>query len=113
MFADNRFGYLSTLRYGLGYAVAPVYWLADVPSRVSLLIDDVFVSRADLLQENQGLREELLIARRELQLLESLASENKRLLELNIATGSVSVVSWHDVDPNATGVWTPIDPLNP
>ena len=31
----------------------------------------------------------------------------------NVATGSVSVVSWHDVDPNATGVWTPIDPLNP
>jgi rod shape-determining protein MreC len=90
MFADNRFGYLSTLRYGLGYAVAPVYWLADVPSRVSLLIDDVFVSRADLLQRNQSLREELLIARRELQLLESLASENKRLLELNIATGGVS-----------------------
>ena len=31
----------------------------------------------------------------------------------NLALGSVSVVSWHDVDPNATGVWTPIDPLNP
>ena len=90
MFADNRFGYLSALRYGLGYAVAPIYWLADAPSRVSLLIDDVFVSRADLLQENQGLREELLVARRELQLVESLASENKRLLELNIATGGVS-----------------------
>ena len=31
----------------------------------------------------------------------------------NVATGSVSVISWHNVDPNATGVWIPIDPLNP
>ncbi len=31
----------------------------------------------------------------------------------NLATGSVSVISWNPIDPNATGVWVPIDPLNP
>ena len=89
MVADNRFGYLGSLRYVLGYATSPVYWVADIPARVSFLIDDVFVSRTDLLEQNQALREELLMARRELQLLESLASENSRLLELNTATANL------------------------
>ena len=89
MVADNRFGYLGSLRYVLGYATSPVYWVADIPARVSVLIDDVFVSRTDLLEQNQALREELLVARRELQLLESLASENSRLLEMNTATADL------------------------
>ena len=86
MFADNRFGYLEKVRFGLGYAPTPIYWVSDVPTRVSLWIDDVFVSRTDLLEENEYLRGELLVAQQELQLLESLASENSRLLELNDAT---------------------------
>ena len=89
MTADNRFGYLDSLRYVLGYATSPVYWVADIPARVSFFIDDVLVSRTDLLEQNQDLREELLVARRELQLLESLASENSRLLELNTATADL------------------------
>ena len=89
MTADNRFGYLDSLRYVLGYATSPVYWVADIPARVSFFIDDVLVSRTDLLEQNQDLREELLVARRELQLLESLASENSRLLELDSATADL------------------------
>ena len=79
MFADNRFGFLDRVRFGLGYATTPVYWVADIPARVSTWIDDVFVYRTDLLEENEYLREELLVAQQELQLLESLASENSRL----------------------------------
>jgi rod shape-determining protein MreC len=86
MFADYRFGYLEMVRYGLGYLTTPVYWVADIPTRVSFWVDDVFVSRTDLLEENETLREQLLVAQRELQLLESLASENSRLLELREAT---------------------------
>jgi rod shape-determining protein MreC len=86
MFADNRFGYLEIVRFGLGYATTPIYWVSDIPTRVSLWIDDVFVSRTDLLEENEYLRGELLVAQQELQLLESLASENSRLLELSDAT---------------------------
>lgn len=86
MFADSRFGYLDKVRFGLGYVTTPVYWVADIPTRVSFWIDDVFVSRTDLLQDNESLRAELLVAQRELQLLESLASENSRLRALNEAT---------------------------
>ena len=90
MFADARFGYLERIRYGLGYVTMPVYWVADIPTRVSFLIDDVFVSRTDLLEENDSLRANLLIAQRELQLLESLVSENNRLLALNEATRGIN-----------------------
>ena len=86
MFADSRFGYLDRVRFGLGYVTTPIVWVADIPARVSFWIDDVFVSRTDLLEANESLREELLVARRELQLLESLASENSRLLQLREAT---------------------------
>ena len=86
MFADGRFGYLERVRYGLGYVTTPVYRVADIPTRISFWIDDVFVSRSDLLVENERLREDLLVAQRELQLLESLASENSRLLDLREAT---------------------------
>ncbi len=90
MFADSRFGYLEKIRFGLGYATAPVYWVADIPTRVSFWIDDVFVSRTDLLEENESLRADLLIAQRELQLFESLASENNRLRALDEATRSIN-----------------------
>ncbi len=90
MFADSRFGYLERVRFGLGYATTPIYWVADIPTRVSYWIDDVFVSRTDLLEENEALRERLLVAQRELQLLESLTSENSRLLELDEATGNIN-----------------------
>ena len=89
MFADSRFGYLDKVRYGLGYATTPIYWVADIPTRVSFWIDDVFVSRTDLLEENEQLQEDLLVAQRELQLLESLASENSRLRALTEATGGI------------------------
>ena len=90
MFADSRFGYLERVRFGLGYATTPIYWVADIPTRVSFWIDDVFVSRTDLLEENEALRERLLVAQRELQFLDSLTSEYFRLLALDEATGNIN-----------------------
>jgi len=86
MVADSRFGYLEKVRFSLGYATTPIYWVAGIPTRVSFWIDDVFVSRTDLLEDNELLREELLVSQRELQLLASLASENSRLRALNEAS---------------------------
>ena len=82
LFADNRFGYLDRFRFALGYVTTPIYWVADTPARVSFWIDDVVVSRTDLVEENENLREQLLLSQRQLQLLESLASENSRLRAL-------------------------------
>ncbi len=89
MFADSRFDYLDRVRYSLGFLTAPVYWVADTPARISYWIDDVFVSHGDLIDENDRLREELLFAQRELQLLAGLASENSRLRALQEASAAV------------------------
>lgn len=86
MFADNRYDYLDRVRYTVAYLTTPVYWVADTPARISAWIDDVFVSQRDLLEENTALRQQLLFAQRELQLLASLASENSRLRELQEAS---------------------------
>ena len=89
MFADYRFGYLDKVRYVLGYFTTPIYWVADTPTRISLWVDDVLVSRTDLIEENDRLREALLVSRRELQLLESLVSENNRLRALQASAKAV------------------------
>ncbi len=90
MFADSRFDYLDRVRYGVGFMTAPVFWVADIPARISYWIDDVFVSHGDLIEENARMREELLFAQRELQLLAGLASENSRLRALKEASLSVN-----------------------
>lgn len=104
MFADFRFGYLEKVRYGLGFVTTPIYWVADTPTRISFWFEDVFVSRTDLLEENARLREELLVAQRELQLMESLASENSRLRRLResgeVIDGEVMPAEIINVSPN-------------
>ena len=66
MFADNHFDYLDRLRYSMAYASQPVYWVAHIPARLSFWLGDVFVSRSNLIEENSDLREQLLIAQRQL-----------------------------------------------
>lgn len=89
IFADNRFGYLERLRFALGYITTPIYWVADTPTRIAAWGEDMFVSRTDLIEENEALREQLLLARRQLQLLESLVSENNRLRALQDSAKAV------------------------
>ena len=33
--------------------------------------------------------------------------------QINLATGTVNVISWNPIVPGATGTWVPIDPNNP
>jgi len=89
MFADNRYDYLDRVRFALAYLTTPVYWVADLPTRASFWIDDVFVSHRDLIEENAELRQQLLFAQRELQLLASLTTENTLLRELQEASRDV------------------------
>ena len=39
--------------------------------------------------------------------------ENVTGNRFNLAIGTISVVSWNPIDPNAGQTWVPIDPLNP
>ena len=86
MIADKRFGYMEHARQALGLVATPFYWLADTPTRVGGSIGEIFVSRAELLDENTRLREELMLSRQQLLLAESLTVENNRLLALQNAS---------------------------
>jgi hypothetical protein len=33
--------------------------------------------------------------------------------QINLATGTASVITWNPIVPGATGTWVPIDPDNP
>jgi len=85
MIADQRFGYMEHARQALGLFAAPFHWLADTPARLGSSFNDLFVNRAELIEENARLREELLLSRQRLLLAESLSVENNRLLALQNA----------------------------
>lgn len=79
MFADNRFDYLSQVRYYASFVVTPVHWLADGPQQMSGSFTTFFKKRNDLMDDNESLREELLLQKVQLQKLGHLDAENKRL----------------------------------
>ena len=80
--ADLRFNRLETARSILDTAAAPVYWLADLPTRLSAWNEAHLRSRAQLLEDNERLTQEsLLLQGRSLQ-MSSLQAENVRLRAL-------------------------------
>jgi rod shape-determining protein MreC len=92
MFADSRFDYLTRVRYFAALLVTPVHYVAAIPVRVSDYIAGSFKSRNDLIDENQALKEQLLLEQFQLQKLEHLTAENHRLNELLKASSDVEQV---------------------
>ncbi len=61
---------------------APLYWVSDFPARAGEWADNRMMSRSRLIQENEALRTELLVHKRKVQQMASLAAENIRLRHL-------------------------------
>lgn len=80
--ADLRFNALQTTRSVLELAASPVYWVADLPSRIAEWNQANLVSRADLLEENERLRRENLVLEGRSHQMASLQAENVRLRAL-------------------------------
>jgi rod shape-determining protein MreC len=74
--------WLTPLRNRAADVAYPFYWLTDLPSRVQSWGGEQVKSRSELLAENESLRTELLIHKRELQKMASMAAENVRLRQL-------------------------------
>lgn len=89
MFADSRFNYLSQVRYYASMLVTPVHFIAAIPGNVSSFLLGSFQARTDLLEENAQLKEQLFLQRYQLQKLEHLKAENRRLNELLKASSDV------------------------
>jgi rod shape-determining protein MreC len=80
--ADLHFSSLDRTRSLLDAVVAPVYWLADIPSRVVEWRQTHLVSRSTLQEDNERLRRENLILEGRTQQMASLQAENLRLRAL-------------------------------
>ena len=82
MFGDYHYDSLQKIRYYLGTATYPIYYIANFPTVAGDWIRGRLVDRKQLLQENQTLREGNLILGSKLQQFATLERENQRLREL-------------------------------
>ncbi len=73
---------LKPVRTVVGTLIAPIYWISDTPSQVGDWFGENWVSRDELQEENAALKAELLIYKRKLQRMATLAAENVRMREL-------------------------------
>ncbi len=80
--ADLRFNRLDTTRAVLDTMMSPVYWLADIPSRIGNWTDEHIRSRSQLLEDNERLQRENLVLQGRSQRMASLQAENLRLRAL-------------------------------
>ncbi|GLS25016.1 hypothetical protein GCM10007877_07300 [Marinibactrum halimedae] len=79
---DTFTPYLKPVRAYIGSVSFPFYWLTNIPARIGEWGEEHLVTRDQLIEENQALREELLIHKRKLQGMAAVVTENVRLREL-------------------------------
>jgi rod shape-determining protein MreC len=82
MVLDHRNGWLWRVRYAASAVVEPVYRLANLPSAGMRTLTVAFADRKLLTEQNQRLREDLLLANARLNRMASVAEQNQRLKEL-------------------------------
>jgi len=82
LLADLRFNSLRYARSVMEVAVAPIFWVADIPSRLADWNEEHLVSRSNLLEQNERLRRENLVLQGRSHQMASLQAENVRLRAL-------------------------------
>jgi rod shape-determining protein MreC len=91
MVLDHRGGWLGNVRYGLSIVVEPIYRIAGLPSQGFQAATVAFADRQRLTEQNQRLREDLLLANAKLNRMASVAEQNQRLKELLDTQHSLSL----------------------
>ena len=79
MFGDYHYDGLQKIRYYLGTATYPVYYIANFPSAAGDWIYEKLADRKQLLQENRSLKSDNLALKSKLQEFTVLERENRRL----------------------------------
>jgi rod shape-determining protein MreC len=82
MVLDHRNGWIWRLRYTTSILVEPVYRLASLPASGMRTLSVAFSDRKMLTEQNQRLREDLLLANAKLNRMAAVAEQNERLKEL-------------------------------
>jgi len=98
MVLDHRNGWIWRVRYSMSVVVEPVYRLAGLPAAGMRTLTVAFADRKLLTEQNQRLREDLLLANAKLNRMAAVAEQNQRLkglldtqrsLELNVQLARV------------------------
>jgi rod shape-determining protein MreC len=82
MVLDHRNGWMWRLRYGAAVVVEPVYRLAGLPVEGMRALSVAFADRQRLTEQNQRLREDLLLANAKLNRMAAVAEQNEHLKQL-------------------------------
>jgi rod shape-determining protein MreC len=82
MVLDHRNGWIWRLRYTTSVLVEPIYRLASLPATGMRAVSVAFSDRKMLTEQNQRLREDLLLANAKLNRMAAVAEQNQRLKEL-------------------------------
>jgi rod shape-determining protein MreC len=82
MVLDHRNGWLWRMRYATSIVIEPVYRLASLPADGMHALGVAFADRRMLTEQNQRLREDLLLANAKLNRMSAVAEQNQRLKEL-------------------------------
>jgi rod shape-determining protein MreC len=82
MVLDHRNGWIWRLRYATSVLVEPVYRLASLPASGMHTLSVAFADRKMLTEQNQRLREDLLLANAKLNRMAAVAEQNERLKQL-------------------------------
>lgn len=90
MTADHRWQSLEVVRNTLATVIYPLQYTIDLPIRLYYWADEVFSSRQALLEKNRQFSARHLENQVQLQRLEIIEKENKRLRELLSATAKTS-----------------------
>jgi len=80
--ADARFDQLTPVRSTIGTGLAPIHWLGNAPGKFSDWVASLFITRGDLLEQNEALNARLLILERRALKYAALASENNEMRQL-------------------------------
>jgi rod shape-determining protein MreC len=79
MVLDHRNGWAWRIRYSMSVVVEPVYKLAGLPAAGMRVLSVAFADRKLLTEQNQRLREDLLLANAKLNRMAAVAEQNQRL----------------------------------
>lgn len=82
MFVDHRTSYLEKPRYVASYLVAPVHYVAHLPTAMMQWGKEQSKSRSQLISENASMERQLLVLQQRVQKLAVLEAENARLRQL-------------------------------
>lgn len=86
MVLDSFTSWLEPVHRATDSVIRPLYWFTSVPQRLQEWGQNSVMSRADLENENERLKQESLIHKGQLQRMSDLAAENLRLRQLLNAT---------------------------